>query len=261
MKLIALLATTLLVAACANTQTPSSTASRTVRAEAPQPSAEVRDAQNRLRTLGLYDGAADGLWGPETQASVERFQRSQGIPISARLDGATVSALRDADAAPISITDRTDVRTIQNRLRQLNFYNGPADGVSGTGTQVALENFQRARGLQVGQVTRASVAAMGLDVSTFPTRTAGANQSAPAGATFAGSTLDRGVVRGIQLKLRQNGFYSGAIDGVWGPRTEAALSRFQRSRGIDATGQLTPTTISALGLDPNNLAASAASVR
>lgn len=261
MKLIALLATTLLVAACANTQTTSSTAPRTVRAEAPQPSAELRDAQNRLHALGLYDGAADGLWGPETQAAVERFQRNQGLPVTARLDGTTLSALRGADTAPISVTDQTDVRTIQNRLRQLNFYNGPADGVWGTGTQVALENFQRARGLQVGQVTRATIAAMGLDAAAFPTRNASIGSAAPARATVAGNTLDRGVVRGIQQKLRQNGFYTGAVDGLWGPRTEAALSRFQRSRGIESTGQLTPTTISALGLDPNNLAASAASVR
>jgi peptidoglycan hydrolase-like protein with peptidoglycan-binding domain len=260
MKLIAVLATTLLVAACANTQT-TSPATRTVRAEAPQPSAEVRDAQTRLRMLGLYDGPADGLWGPETQASVERFQRSNGLPMTARLDTTTLSALRNADTAPISVTDQTDVRTIQNRLRQLNFYNGPADGVWGPGTQVALENFQRARGLQVGQMTRATIAAMGLDASAFPTKSASAGVAAPAGATVAGNTLDRGVVRGIQQRLRQNGFYTGAVDGVWGPRTEAALARFQRSRGIESTGQLTPTTISALGLDPNNLAASAASAR
>lgn len=261
MKLIALLAcTTLLVSACANTQTPSP-ATRTVRAEAPQPSAEVREAQNRLHTLGLYDGGADGLWGPETQAAVERFQRNQNLPVTARLDGTTLSALRGADTAPISVTDQTDVRTMQNRLRQLNFYNGPADGVWGPGTQVALENFQRARGLPVGQVTRATIAAMGLDAAAFPTRSASIGSAAPARATVAGNTLDRGVVRGIQQKLRQNGFYTGAVDGVWGPRTQAALSRFQRSRGIESTGELNPTTISALGLDPNNLAASAASVR
>jgi N-acetylmuramoyl-L-alanine amidase len=74
---------------------------------------------------------------------------------------------------------------------------------------------------------------------------------------MAGNTLDRGVVRGIQQRLRQFGFYRGTSDGIWGPRTQSGLTAFQRSRGLEATGQLNPTTISALGLDPNNLAASA----
>jgi peptidoglycan hydrolase-like protein with peptidoglycan-binding domain len=258
MKLFIPLAIALTVSACANTQrpAPSSTAAVAPRAEAPpQPSAEVRDAQQRLHTLGFYDHATDGLWGPDTRAAVERFQRSRGLAVTGRLDNATLSAIRSAESAPIALSDPTDVRTVQNRLRQLNFYNGPADGVWGPSTQVALESFQRSKGLQVGQLNGATVAAMGLDASAFPTRT-----SAAPPATMAGNTLDRGVVRGIQQRLRQFGFYRGTSDGIWGPRTQSALTSFQRSRGLEATGQLNPTTISALGLDPNNLAASASTV-
>jgi N-acetylmuramoyl-L-alanine amidase len=64
-------------------------------------------------------------------------------------------------------------------------------------------------------------------------------------------------VRNIQQRLRQRGYYSGAPDGVWGPRTERAVVRFQRSRGLEATGNLTPTTATALGLNPNNLSQNA----
>jgi peptidoglycan hydrolase-like protein with peptidoglycan-binding domain len=272
-KLFVLLVATFLIASCTNTASPSRTAGSTtsaVRPEPPQPSAEVRDAQQRLRTLGLYNGPDDGLWGPETQAAVQRFQQSRGMPVTSRLDNPTVSAIRSAKSTPITLSDPTDVRTIQNRLRQLNFYNGPADGVWGPGTQVALENFQRARGLPVGQMTAATVGAMGIDAATFPTRAApgvgaGAGAVSGPGATpaagVAGNTLEPGVVRGIQRRLRQNGFYSGRVDGVWGPATQNALLQFQRSRGLEATGQLNPTTISALGFDPNNLSRSAAAVR
>lgn len=266
-KLFILLVATSLIASCTTPASPSRTAAPTtsaIRVEPPQPSAEVRDAQQRLRTLGLYKGQDDGLWGAETQAAVQRFQQSRGMPVTARLDGPTVSAIRSAESTPITLSDPTDVRTIQNRLRQLNFYNGPADGVWGPGTQVALENFQRARGLQVGQMTAATVGAMGIDPASFPARPApgaGAGAVSGSGATpaagFAGNTLEPGVVRGIQQRLRQNGFYSGRPDGVWGPRTQNALLRFQRSRGLEATGQLNPTTISALGFDPNNLSGSA----
>jgi peptidoglycan hydrolase-like protein with peptidoglycan-binding domain len=208
----------------------------------------------------------DGLWGPETRTAVQRFQQSHNIPVTSQLDNTTASAIHTAETAPLTVSDPTDVRTVQNRLRQLNFYNGPADGVWNPGTQAALENFQRARGLPIGQVTAPTVAALGIDTATFPTRAGtgmavGGTSTRAASTGYAGSGLDRNVVRGIQRRLSQNGFSPGRADGVWGPSTQNALTRFQRSRGLDATGQLTPTTISALGLDPNNLAGSAAAVR
>jgi N-acetylmuramoyl-L-alanine amidase len=278
-------ASLLLLAACAEPYGPPrlagspSTVTPTRAAPAPivpQASVEVRDAQQRLRTLGFYEGAIDGLWGPETQSAVERFQRQQGLEATARLDNATARALR-ADSAqsrapaagvqsrapaaqaatPVTIADPTDVRTLQNRLRQLGHFDRPADGVWGQSTQMALENFQKSRGLPVGQMTTATVAALGLDPAAFPTRQAGA----PGGATTAsvtGDALEPRVVRNVQRRLRQLGFYGGGIDAVWGPNTQTALERFQQSRGLESNGQLNPATASALGFDPNNLGASAA---
>lgn len=270
MKVIAALAVTLLVAACASNPPERSQGDPTSAATRPQPSAQVREAQQRLHTIGLYGGPLDGFWGPETQAAVQRFQQSYGVPVSARLDDATINAIRNAEKAPVAISDPTDVRTIQNRLSQLNFYREPADGVWGSSTQVALENFQRARGLPIGQITAATITALGLNVTDFTTRNAVANPATlaegsgtrpPSVSSTTGNTLDRGVVRAIQQRLRQNGFSTGTSDGVWGVRTQNALVRFQQARGLEANGQLTPATISELGLDPNNLAASAKSVR
>jgi peptidoglycan hydrolase-like protein with peptidoglycan-binding domain len=227
----------------------------------------VRDAQQRLHTLGFYQGPNDGLWGPETQAAVQRFQQSHGMAVTTSLDSQTVSAIRTAETAPITVSDATDVRTIQNRLRQLNFYNGQADGVWNPGTQSALENFQRSHGLPVGQLNAPTVTAMGIDTASFPTRPSpgmagGATSTTGVTSTgYAGNSLDRNVIRGIQRRLTQNGFTPGRADGVWGRSTQRALRQFQQSRGLEASGQLNPTTISALGLDPNNLAGSAASVR
>ena len=64
-----------------------------------------------------------------------------------------------------------------------------------------------------------------------------------------------------RTRLRRLGFYRGAADGVWGPRSQEALTRFQQSRGLQASGEFNPATLSALGLDPNNLAASAGAPR
>lgn len=255
MKTWLVLAGAMLVTACAGS-TPSTTSSTAARpativtAAQGEPSAEVRDAQQRLHTWGYYNGPADGLWGPETKAAVERYQQSRGLPMSGRLDDATRNSLRVPGVAPVTISDPTDVRTIQNRLRQLGHYNGSADGVWGTDTQIAMENFQRSRGLDAGQINVATISAMGLNPNAFPTRTA----AAPASYR---EPLDPGVVRGVQQRLRQYGYYNGRIDGRWGPATERGLTSFQRSRGLEASGHLNPTTASALGLNPNNLSLSA----
>src|SRR4051812_34045096 len=66
----------------------------------PQPSAAVRDAQQRLTALGFYTGTIDGFWGPETQAAVERFQRSRGLQVTGDVDQATATALQAAPPQP-----------------------------------------------------------------------------------------------------------------------------------------------------------------
>ena len=38
--------------------------------------------------------------------------------------------------------------------------------------------------------------------------------------------------RAIQARLSDYGYYSGAIDGVWGPRTDAALWAFAADQGV-----------------------------
>jgi peptidoglycan hydrolase-like protein with peptidoglycan-binding domain len=63
------------------------------------------------------------------------------------------------------------------------------------------------------------------------------------------------VIRNVQQRLRALGFYRGGVDGLWGAGTQAALERFQQGRGLQATGQVNPATVQALGLDPNNPAA------
>ncbi len=248
------MATVLAVAGCGGTRTATTTPppaqAYAPQPSAPQPSADVRDAQQRLRDLGYYNGPIDGLWGPDTRAAVEQFQRGRRLPVTADLDDSTRRAMRNtAAAAPVSLSNPTDVRTVQNRLRQLHFYNGPADGVWGRDTQEAVERFQQSRGLPVGQVNQATMSAMGLDPRAFDQRSA----SSQAG----GAPLDPTVVRGVQNRLRRLGYYSGRADGVWGARTQASVERFQRSRGLEPTGDLNPMTASALGLDPNNLSLSA----
>jgi hypothetical protein len=51
---------------------------------------------------------------------------------------------------------------------------------------------------------------------------------------------------GAQGRLRGLGFYFGKIDGEIGPKTEAAIRRFQKANSLSITGELDDATASAL---------------
>ena len=53
----------------------------------------------------------------------------------------------------------------------------------------------------------------------------------------------------LQQKLRQDGFYFEEPDGSYSPATRRAVKKFQRSRGLEASGEADYETLCALGLD------------
>lgn len=56
------------------------------------------------------------------------------------------------------------------------------------------------------------------------------------------------TVSEIQTRLRAWGYYSGAVDGVYGSGTEKAVRHFQRANGLSVDGQCGAQTLAALGL-------------
>jgi hypothetical protein len=54
------------------------------------------------------------------------------------------------------------------------------------------------------------------------------------------------TVRAAQRTLENNGFEVGPIDGILGPRTQAALRAFQESQGLARSGRLDADTLKAL---------------
>ncbi len=148
------------------------------------------------------------------------------------------------------------VMQVQERLRQAGAYSGRVDGVWGPDSQAALERFQQGRGLQVtGQLNPATAATLGLSPAELVAAAQGPVPPVAAVPPPPMEALSPAAVRNVQRRLRMLGFYRGPIDGVWGPGTQAGLERFQQGRGLQATGQINPATVAALGLDPNNPAA------
>ena len=60
------------------------------------------------------------------------------------------------------------------------------------------------------------------------------------------------MVQQVQARMQQLGMYNGAIDGVWGPATEASVRNYQKSQGLVISGQLDSPTIAAMNLDGSN---------
>jgi peptidoglycan hydrolase-like protein with peptidoglycan-binding domain len=132
-----------------------------------------------------------------------------------------------------------DVAALQVALRAKGLYNGTVDGVRGPQTSTAVRSFQARRGLAVdgiaGRATRRALGRRGRPRLGHRTLAAGA----------------RGWdVAALQWLLARHGFPSGAFDGGLGPRTDAALRRFQAWAGLPADGLAGPATIARLRRRP-----------
>ena len=80
-------------------------------------------------------------------------------------------------------------------------------------------------------------------------------QSAQAATYRQGSSGE--AVRTIQTKLQRWGYYDGAIDGVFGSETTAAVKEFQRKNGLAVDGIVGPRTLEALGMPTGGSTSSA----
>ena len=118
------------------------------------------------------------------------------------------------------------VRVLQRRLRTLGLRPGAVDGLFGPQTRAAVERLQHAAGLQVdgivGPQTRGT-----LRRASAPMLGRGAGYAKPGGSIR---------VRVLQRQLRGLGLRPGPIDGLYGPRTAAAVARFQRDHGSRSDG-------------------------
>ncbi len=70
-------------------------------------------------------------------------------------------------------------------------------------------------------------------------------QQAEAATYRQGSSGEQ--VRTIQTKLKNWGYYDGAVDGIYGSQTAQAVKYFQRKNGLTADGIAGPATLKALG--------------
>lgn len=58
-----------------------------------------------------------------------------------------------------------------------------------------------------------------------------------------------GEVKEVQRRLKQWGYYTGAVDGVFGAGTRSAVVQFQKKNGLTADGVVGKATYKALGMN------------
>ena len=64
----------------------------------------------------------------------------------------------------------------------------------------------------------------------------------------ADAALSTAQVKTVQTKLKRWGYYTGAVDGIYGPKTKAAVKSFQKKNGLTADGIVGKKTAAALGM-------------
>jgi murein DD-endopeptidase MepM/ murein hydrolase activator NlpD len=128
-----------------------------------------------------------------------------------------------------------DVRALQVALDGRGHTVGTVDGHFGPLTEAAVRSFQAGFGLKVdGMVGR-----------TTRTALAGLDHNDDTGKVMSvGSRGDR--VRGLQTLLARSGFEAGPTDGIFGPMTLRAVLAFQKHLRLWVDGLVGPRTTSAL---------------
>ena len=67
-------------------------------------------------------------------------------------------------------------------------------------------------------------------------------------ADYNTAPADSATVQAVQTRLAQLGYYTGSIDGVFGPTTRDAVAKFQIANQLNVTGSLSPDTLQSLDL-------------
>ncbi len=124
---------------------------------------------------------------------------------------------------------------LQVGLQTRGLYRGAIDGIPGPQTARAVRRLQRRARIAVdgvaGPRTRRALGRFGRH-------------------TLGSRPLHRGRigwdVAALQFQLAAHGFPSGIFDGIFGPRVETALRRFQEWAGLSVDGIAGPSTLGAL---------------
>jgi cell wall-associated NlpC family hydrolase len=205
-----------------------------------------------VRDLGLHDYWHHSLNRSRRRREhrrprlVERGSARVGATVAALALGGTVAgaATHADDAAAQTATHSTMLRRGSSGpgVAALQAKLGiPADGIFGPQTQRAVKRYQRAHGLIVdGIVGPQTAGSLGLSLARYQDTT-----SSSGGSSTARVHMTHAAIREMQSKL------GVGVDGVIGPVTRHAISRFEAEHGYPHSyhGWPDAQVLSALGVN------------
>lgn len=170
------------------------------------------------------------------------FFQTQANPRTPQPTGATAT-MRIEHAEDADPRD-PQVAFVQRALTDLELYTGSIDGVSGPRTRQAVAAFRSRSGLDPQGGIDAALLRRLESGHRMPVPTPRPDIAAGNPARTASEPDDS--VAAVQALLVSAGYSDLDIDGLMGSRTSLALRDFQRRKGLEATGAITPTLIKAL---------------
>ena len=177
----------------------------------------------------FYKLEADGVIGSKTLAALQSdFYEDRGISLATPSEAANPSNKSDA------------IKNLQQLLSDRGFYGGAIDGISGSMTKEAIILAQKTYGLTADGVA-GSLTLAALEVGSNNVVAIGYKEPSNISDGLSNNSIAEG-----QRLLSRLGFYEGAIDGVQGSKTTAAIKKAQTLYGLPVDGVLGSQTLRAL---------------
>ena len=130
------------------------------------------------------------------------------------------------------------VRALQSALKELGFLSGTVDGKFGSGTEKALNAFQ-----VENEYPETGIADANLQAFLYngkPRNAAGkkttVNTLAPIDGVEVTLNKTGELVEKIQTRLKELGYYTGSVSGVYDSATRKAVIAFQKKHNLSADG-------------------------
>lgn len=235
---------------------------------------EVATLQRKLSELYYYDGEITGSYGDLTKAAVKAFQSDFSLLQTGEADVETQTLLFSTPYRPLRLgCTGEDVRLMQVRLMELGYYNGKLSGTYLPATQDAVYTFQLYSGetptgsadvdtllllysdfalpWSEGQAALQTSAPTPnpYEVVDFATPTPA--PTVPYTKTLKYEESSGKLVKQLQQRLTDLGYYSGNISGNFLGHTRNAVKAFQEQNALKADGIVGPATWDALFNDPD----------
>lgn len=106
------------------------------------------------------------------------------------------------------------------------------------------------KGIKVCAVTVLAVITLGCASAYFITAS---NESVVEPTAIVNASSAKSDIKLVQQKLKNWGYYTGAVDGIYGSKTKSAVRLFQKRNGLVVDGIVGNKTLSAMGISQSKL--------